>query len=239
MIDTLSIDIINWLRAYPDVSVSFLTYIFCTFFVLFINRYFKYIGLCCYIILCGIIANIQILYPVKYELLPFVVLLGTVVYSSTFFATDLMNKNYGQKTAKQAIRLALVCNLFFICNMLLMLGHRPLKNIGMDSSINALSIIFVPQVRFIVASYVSFYIAQLSELLLLKLWGESIISHNIILFISSILVDNLVFTCTAFVLFGDKSFSTQLALEISLSAVAVRLCCNLLNSLVYKFVIRN
>ena len=230
--------LIGWLRTCPALFVSFLVYVFCTVTVILIYKYFKYVGLCCYIILCGIIANIQVLYPTKYELMSLPVLLGTVVFSSTFLAVDLANENYGDQIAKKSVLLSVICNLFFMLNMILMLGHKPLMMFGLDEKVEALTKIFVPQVRVIFASYISFLSAQSTEIMLLKFVKNNVFLHNVSLFISSILVDNIVFTLFAFVLFGDGSFTAQNVVEVSISAIITRLCCNLLNSIVYKLVIK-
>ncbi len=234
MFDDAPVAFIELLRSSPVILVSLLVYVLCTSTILFLNKRFKHIGLCCYTVLCGVISNIQILYPTQYEFMPLAVLLGTVVFSSTFLATDITTRHYGEQNAKVTIYLSIVCNIFFVLNMLLMLGHKPLETISMNKYTDALSLIFIPQIRFTVASYISFCISQLSEILLLRALGKSVIGHNIALFTSAIIVDNIVFTLFAFVIFNDGSFTTQSALEISLSAIVTRLVCNFLNTLVCK-----
>lgn len=115
-----------------------------------------------------------------------------------------------------------------------MLGHRPLSGLGLDEKADALSQIFVPQGRVILASYISFFSAQITEIALLKFMSKSVFLHNLSLFMSSVIVDNVVFTLFAFVLFGDGSFTTQNAIEVSISAIVVRIFCNLLNTLIYN-----
>lgn len=238
MLDDAFVVLVNWLRTCHSLLISLLVYILCTSTIILIWKYFKYVGLCCYVMLCGVIANIQVLYPTKYELMPFAVLLGTVVFSSTFLAVDIINKNYGEKSAKQSVLLSIVCNVFFMLNMILMLGHKPLSGLGLDEKADALSQIFVPQGRVILASYISFFSAQITEIALLKFMSKSVFLHNLSLFMSSVIVDNVVFTLFAFVLFGDGSFTTQNAIEVSISAIVVRIFCNLLNTLIYNAIKR-
>lgn len=239
MFDDAPVAFIKLLRSCPAILSSALVYLLCTSTILFLNKHFKYTGLCCYIVLCGVISNIQIMYPTKYEFMPLAVLLGTVVFSSTFLATDVSNKCYGAQKSKKIIYLSIICNIFFILNMILMLGHNPLKTIGMNKYIDALSLIFIPQVRFTVASYISFITSQLVEISLLRFLGKSVFGHNASLFISAILVDNFVFTLFAFIIFNDGSFSTQNAIEISLSAIVTRVVCNFFNSVTYHIFLKN
>ena len=119
-----------------------------------------------------------------------------------------------------------------------MLGHKPLQGLGLDDKVTALSQIFIPQGRIMFASYISFLSAQLTEIMLLKILGKTVFLHNLSLFISSILVDNIVFTLFAFVIFGNGSLMIQNAIDVSISAITTRLCCNLLNTFVYKIIKR-
>ncbi len=238
MVDDTFVTFIDWLRTYPPLFVSLLVYILCTISVALIDKYFNYAGLSCYVILCGIIANLQVLYPTKYALVPFPILLGTVVFSSTFLAVDIMNEKYGKQLATKSVLLSVVCNIFFMLNMILMLGHKPLQGLGLDDKVTALSHIFIPQGRIIFASYISFLSAQLTEIMLLKILGKTVFFHNLSLFISSVLIDNIVFTLFAFVILGNGNFTTQNAIYVSISAIAIRIFCNLLNTFIYRIIKR-
>ena len=241
MIDGVFLLIVNKLREFPSILVSFLSYIFCIISIVCINKYFKYVGLCCYTILCGILANIQFLYPTSYEIFNLKVCLGTVVFSSTFMVCDLINSQYGKNKAINSTYMNLFFNIFFLINMLLTIGHKPLDNnqlveLNPKNNIDAMQTIFLQSPRIILSSYISYFIAQFTEIWLFLVLGSGILRHNIALFISSSIVDNFTFTLLSMYILNEHSISLYDILQISSSAIIVRLFCNLFNTIIYRFI---
>ena len=239
MIDSIFIKFVEFLNLFPNIILSLLNYIFCVFIIFIINKYFKYVGLCCYLVLCGLIANIQVLYPVKYELINLTTLLGTFVFSTNFLVTDIINNQYGQGNAMKSIYFTLTFEIFFLVNMLFTMGHtsvsqNELINLGMKDNINSIKTIFLPVPRILVSSYISYFVSQIAEVFLLKKSNNSIIKHNISLFISSILLDNIVFTFLAFYLLSPQHMSWNEIFQIIISSIGIRLLCNFLNTISYK-----
>lgn len=76
-------------------------------------------GLLTYIVISVVAANIQVNKLVEFDL-GFVILtstLGNVMFGGVFLATDLLNENYGAKTAQQSVYLSIFMNMSFIIVM--------------------------------------------------------------------------------------------------------------------------
>ena len=244
MIDLIFSKFIDCLHLLPNIIVSLINYIFCVFIIFIINKHFKYVGLCCYLVLSGIIANIQVLYPIKYEIINLTTLLGTFVFSTNFLVTDIINNQYGKENAMKSIYFTLTFEIFFLVNMLLTIGHtsvsqKELIELGMQDNINAIKTIFLPVPRILISSYISYFVSQSAEVFLLKKINNSIIKHNIALFISSILLDNIVFTLFAFYLLSPQHISINEMLQIVTSSIGIRMLCNFLNTIAYKLLCKN
>lgn len=234
----------------PSLLVSFFTLAFCILSIILLSRRYQCLGLSSFLVICPIMANIQILYATTYEIVNLNVLLGTVVFGASFLANDLINQNYGSAAAKKAVMLSFIVQVIFMICMIFTLGHKPLdysvnsdfsiSKETMDSNIASLQNVFVPQVRFFIGSCIAFLISQLSEINLFNMMKKAsflkydYIRQNISLFISSILIDTLVFTAIALVLLTNEPLSFKDFLEICSSTILIRATCNLLNTAVLK-----
>jgi uncharacterized integral membrane protein (TIGR00697 family) len=236
------------LRTLPSLLVSIIVYAFCSSAILLAWRYFHFSGLCCAIACSAILANIQVLYASSYDLLHAPTLLGTVVFSSSFLALDMINHCLGARHARSAIWISLFFQLFFFLNMLMTLGHKPLDyaaypNFSIpegitSSNINSMAQIFIPIPRILIASYAAFLSSQLAEVFLYKFFAKDtkykLLHHNISLFISSVLIDTGIFTLTGFVLLSKDPLSVSSFLGICWVTIFIRVLCNCGNALVFK-----
>lgn len=235
MLDSTLLIIIEKMRGCSALLISMLSYVFCVITILFISKNFKLIGLCCYIVLCGIMANIQVLYATEYELFHLKVFLGTTVFSSTFLACDIIHKRYGQQNAIDAVYLNLCLNLFFLISMVFALGHKPSNGSEFATNNAAIQTIFSPTPRIILSSYLAAFSSQYSEIFLKKKFGDGLLQHNLSLFISSILIDNFVFITLAMYILAETPLPFSDILQTTTSAVIIRLICNFFNTLVFRF----
>ena len=250
MIDNLFLDVSTYLRVLPSVFVSFLNFVLCLATIFILRKFFSYAGLCCYMILSTIIANIQILYATSYEILNMEVLLGTVVFCSSFLACDIINKEFGAEKARKAVYLTFVTDVFFLLNIMLTIGHKPLDYViypdfsiakgTMDQNISAINQIFLPIPRLLIASYITYFVSQLSEIWFfnsikkIKIIKSEYIKHNAALFLSSILLDTLLFTGLGMWLMADEPLSLKDFWSICFSAIIIRVLCNLGNTMYMK-----
>lgn len=239
MIDLIFSKFIDILHLLPNITVSLLNYVFCIFTIYIVNKYFKNIGLCCYSVLCGIIANIQFLYPIKYEIINLNTFLGSFVFSTTFLVTDIINKQYGKESAMKSICFTLTFEIFFLINMLLTIGHTSISqerliSLKMTGHVESIQNIFLPVPRILISSYISYFISQMAEVFLLRKINNNIIKHNIILFISTILLDNIIFSVLALCIFAEQSISLSGIIQVIMSSICIRMLCNFLNTVSYK-----
>ena len=250
MVDNLFHDFCVLLRGFPSVIVSVVTFLFCGIFILFAKRFFGFAGLCVYISLSTILANIQILYATSYEIIDMPVLLGTVTFSSVFLASDVINEKYGPEKARQATILSFFVQVCFFVNIMFTIGHKPLdysvfKDFSiskevMDQNMQAINQIFIPVPRLLIASYIAYLASQFTEIWAfnavkkIKIINSKYIKHNLALTLSSIFVDNLIFTPVGLVFLSDNPLSMSDCIDICLSAVFIKLICNFGNTYIMQ-----
>ena len=196
--------------------------------------------------MASVIGNIQVLYATTYEILNMEVLLGTVIFCSTFLACDIINSKYGEQKARNAVYLTIIMDIFFLACIILTLGHKPIdhtqfSNFGISKStiqanISAMQQIFLPIPRILIASYVAYLTSQLSEIFLFNLSKRisvirsQYVKHNVSLFISSVCVDTAVFTLIGMCILAPEPLNTTDFWQICTTAVVIRTLCNLANS---------
>jgi uncharacterized integral membrane protein (TIGR00697 family) len=178
------------------------------------------------------------------------VLLGTIVFSSSFLACDMINMEYGAEKARQAVYLTVLTDIFFLLNIMLTLGHQTIDYAkypnfsipkeAIEMNVSSIKQIFLPGPRLLVASYTAYLFSQLSEIWLLNLfekvqWIKSrFAKHNLSLFISNICIDTIVFTSIGMCFLSNQPLSFKDIKEISISAIAIRFFCNIGNIIFLK-----
>lgn len=248
MLDNLFLNFVTYLHYFPSIFISLINFIICLTAILVIRKKFGYAGLCGYMILSSVIANIQVLYATSYEIINMEVLLGTVIFCSSFLACDIINLEYGQNKAKYAIYLTMFTDIFFLINIILTLGHKTIdytqcpefsiSKETMDNNISAIKQIFLPVPRLLTSSYASYFCSQLFEIKLLNFIRKSntLLKHNIILFISNVLLDTFIFTTLSMCILSNEPLKLSDFWEISASAILIRIICNFFNSFYIKII---
>lgn len=250
MVDNVFLAISDYLQSLPSIFITLLNFLICIPVIFVLLKYFEYAGLCCYMILCAIIGNIQVLYATSYEVLNIEAFLGTAVFGSSFLVCDLINLRFGPKKARMAVSLTILAELFFLLNMILTLGHKPLDygafpDFGISQEImtrnmESIKQIFIPVPRLLLASYATYFVSQTCEIQLFNLIKQikskklNYILHNLSLFISTILIDTVVFTYLAFCFLSEGSITLTDFLEICSASIIIKFLCNLINSAVIK-----
>src|SRR5262249_51648099 len=120
------------------------------------------IGLVAFAVLAIVGANIQVLKVVQFTILPQPVALGTILFSSSFLAVDLITEYFGPATARRTIWLGFCCLLLHNVFMLLTLGYRPLDPSTPESLAveGALATFAAPQPALLAAGLVSYLVSQ-------------------------------------------------------------------------------
>ena len=91
--------------------------------------------------------------------------LGTILYGSTFLATDILNLKYGSKVAKRTIPIGFISMIVMTIFMCICLAYIPSNN---DFSQDSLITIFTVNIRITIGSLTAFGISQLIDTLLFE-----------------------------------------------------------------------
>ncbi len=250
MIDDLFAVIVDCLRLFPSLLISLVSIIVCDVGVVLAKRLGGIAGLCGCMVVFNVLGNIQVLYATSYEIINMPVLLGSVTLSASFLACDFINEYYGKKAATQSVFLSFFLQIVFFINIILTIGHKPLdlsvfKNFSMQEdvlvgNIKAIETVFFPIPRLLIASYLAYLVSQLSEVWLYRSFKlvtfikSAYVKHNISLFISSVVVDTLLFTGIALVLLAADPLSWHDFQDICFSSSMIRIICNIVNSFILK-----
>ena len=120
----------NELLWFLTLILSFISIILC-------YKYLGKNGLFLWIIVATLVSNIQTVKTV--ELFGLETSLGTILYGSTFLATDILNYKYGLKESRKTITYGFLSMIIMTIFMIICLLYQPSVN---DFSQESLSIIF-------------------------------------------------------------------------------------------------
>lgn len=200
---------------YPPEIISGFTFLFCLLSIIIFAKSCGLYGLYIYNSISVCLANIQILHLTKYYFFDATIPLGTVIFTTTFFASGIITETYGKKAAQKGVLIYFLSYLFFSLSMLISLAHSPSNGIiskefsgYIDKNYNALLQVFLPSVRILVASLVAFGASQLCDIWVFSkikeftkgrfLWFR----QGSAMFFSSI-IDHILFSYIAFYFFSD------------------------------------
>ncbi|MEM1202359.1 MAG: queuosine precursor transporter [Acidobacteriota bacterium] len=182
--------------------------------VLALHRLFGEAGLYAYVAVSVLGANVQVLKAVKFAVYPEPVALGTVMFASSYLATDILAEHYGSAAARKGVFLGFASYLIFTVVMLLTLGFAPLtpEQAGDDmawavANHDHLAAIFMHSPALFAAGMIAYLTSQLHDVWLfgrLKkafagrwLWLRNNISTAV-----SALIDNTLFSILAWIVFA-------------------------------------
>lgn len=190
----------------------FITLLICFSMTLIFYKIFKKEGLFVWIAIATIIANIQTVKLVN--LFGIESALGTILYGSTFLATDILNEKYGKESAFKALKIGFISMIAMTILMTLSLIYIPSES---DIASESLKLIFTLNIRITIASLIGFACSQLVDTNLYdflknrtrKLW----IRNNISTIVSQI-IDTCLFVAISYS--GIVDFSTLFNIAISM-----------------------
>ncbi|WP_114395201.1 queuosine precursor transporter [Oleisolibacter albus] len=208
--------LIEALHAVPPELLLLLQALICFGAILLMARLFGEPGLYLYILIAVIGANVEVLKAVQFGFYDHPVAMGTVLFGSTYLATDILTEHYGRQAARRAVFLSFAGYLLFTGLMLLTLGFRPMTAaqagtdmqwaLPMQEHIAAL---FTPAPALFAAGMTSYLISQLFDVWVYQrirgitgqkhLW----LRNNGSTMLSSF-VDNCLFSVLAWVVFAPE-----------------------------------
>lgn len=145
--------------------------------------------------------------------------IGTVMFASTFLATDILSECYSKKAAKQAVYLGLFADVILICATQIALLYTPSE---FDYADGAMRTLFALNLRISIASAVMYVIANLADIYLFNkirdiTSGKFLWIRNNVSTILCNCLENFGFITIAF--FGIYDAKTILTIAISTSIV--------------------
>lgn len=175
-------------------------------------KYLGKIGLFIWIVVATIVSNIQTVKIIN--LFGLETSLGTILYGSTFLATDILNYKYGEKEARKTIVYGFVAMIVMTLFMSISLIYNPSTN---DFSQDSLKTIFSLNIRITIASLIAFGISQLIDTWLFsklqKKYNKLWLSNNASTIFCQ-LIDTILFTIITYI--GTVNFSTLVEIMLSM-----------------------
>ncbi|MFN7709973.1 MAG: queuosine precursor transporter [Holosporales bacterium] len=208
-------NILTFLQSLPAEVTSVLSFIFCSASVLLMVRLFGAAGLMVYIPLAVVAGNLQVLKASNFSFLNEPVALGTVVFTSTFLATDILTEYYGRSTAQKAVWLgfagALLMNgfMFLAQAMPPVVAEPGTPHHGFVMAHQAINTLFTPAPALFVASLAAYFISErcdisLFSLLKAKTKGQALWLRTSVSTLVSGLIDTAIFSILAWIVFAPN-----------------------------------
>lgn len=207
-------DLVAGLNALPTEAMLVIELAIVFSLIPLVLRPFGAAGMFIFIGIGIVAANVQVLKAASFAFYAAPIPLGTVVFSATYVATDVLTEYYGRETARKAVWLGFAAMLLMTVMMLLAMGYKPMsaeeaQASGMDWALpNAdhLAALYLPQATLLIAGLTSYLISQLNDIFVFQkirqmtgsgaLWARACGSTAI-----SALVDNIVFSTLAWMVF--------------------------------------
>lgn len=195
----------NEILWFLTLMLSFMSIILC-------YKYLGKNGLFLWIVVATLVSNIQTIKTI--ELFGLETSLGTILYGSTFLATDILNYKYGLKESRKTIIYGFLSMIIMTVFMVICLSYEPSVN---DFAQASLSTIFSFNIRITVASLVGFGVSQFIDTFLFhklqKRYNKLWISNNASTMVCQI-IDTIIFTLIAYI--GIMKFNTIMEIMVSM-----------------------
>lgn len=185
--------------------------------LLICKRLFGKIGMMAWVALATVLANI--ITAKNVNIMGLSTAIGTVMFASTFLATDILAECYSVQDAKKAVRLGLFSNIILIISTQIALLYTPSE---FDYANDAMKTLFSLNLRISIASAVMYYIANMADIYVfnkikVKTEGKQLWLRNNVATILCNCLENFGFIGLAFA--GIYNFSTIMTIAISTSII--------------------
>ena len=214
--DHLAEVLITKMNTWPPEFLWVIMLCSCFIAILCFNRFYGAGGLYAYIAVAIVVANIQVLKAVQFSLYPEPVALGTILFSSSYLATDILGEHYGVKAARRGVFMGLFAHLFFSFMMLLTLGFSPLTEAQAGENMawalpfhGHIAALFTLQFSLFFAGMLAYMMSQFYDVWfyswLKKKTGEKYLwlRNNLSTMVSA-LIDNTVFSVLAWIVLSSN-----------------------------------
>lgn len=185
-------------------------------------KYLGKTGLFLWIAIATIVSNIQTVKLVN--IFGIESSLGTILYGSTFLATDILNLKYGKKEAEKTILIGFLTMIVMTVFMSLCLKYTPSSN---DFAQQSLITIFTVNIRITIASLIAFAISQFMDTILFqklhKKYNKLWLSNNVSTMICQI-IDTIIFCMITYYGLVDVQVIFQIMLSMYIFKFIIALC---------------
>ena len=185
--------------------------------VLLSNKLFKKEGLIAWVAIATVLANI--ITAKNAVIFGLSTAIGTVMFASTFLATDILTECYSKEDAKKAVCLGLFSDVVLIVSTQVALRYVPS---AFDYANGAMQTLFALNLRISIASAVMYFIANMADIYLFsklkeKTEGKYLWLRNNVSTIVCNCLENFGFIGIAF--FGIYGLNTIMVIALSTSIV--------------------
>jgi len=189
-------------------------------------------GLYAWVAMAVILANIQVMKTI--EIFGLVTALGTVIYSSLFLVTDILNENHSKKDAQKSVWIGFFILITTTIIMQITLYFTPHESDLLSPHIQAI-FSFLPRIA--IASLIAYLASQSHDVFLFaklkKLYkGKKLWLRNNVSTIASQTIDNIIFTFLAFgpIPFFGQVFEWNIIFQIFIVAMVMKFVVALLDT---------
>ncbi len=191
-------------------------------FVILSYKFLGKTGLFLWIAIATIVSNIQTVKLVN--IFGIESSLGTILYGSTFLATDILNLKYGKKEAKKTILIGFLTMIVMTVFMSLCLKYAPSSN---DFAQQSLITIFTVNIRITIASLIAFAFSQFIDTILFqklqKKYNKLWLSNNASTMICQI-IDTIIFCTITYYGLVDIQVIFQIMISMYVFKFVIALC---------------
>lgn len=208
----------------PNEILFVIEIVVCFGVLLLCNRLFGKEGLIAWIAIASILANIITAKNVDAFGLTYT--LGTVLFASTFLATDIITERFGEATAKKGVFIGMFATLVFIGASQLALLYIPSS---IDYANDSMKTLFSLNLRISISSVVMYFIANMADVYLYSFLKKKMnnkhmwIRNNVATIICNCL-ENFLFMSGAFLGIYDLKTVMIMALSTSIVEALVGIC---------------
>jgi uncharacterized integral membrane protein (TIGR00697 family) len=220
-------DLVAGFNALPTESMLVIELVVVFSLIPLMLRPFGAAGMFIFVAVGIIAANVQVLKSSSFSFYASPIPLGTVVFSATYIAIDVLTEYYGRPVARKAVWLGFAAMLLMTVMMLLVMGYKPMtaeaaRESGMDWALpnhDHILALYLPQATLLISGLSSYLISQFNDIYVFQkirkwtgrgqLWARACGSTAV-----SALLDNTVFSTLAWYVFPRLLGQTDQAVDL-------------------------
>ena len=205
----------NELVLFAEVIIIFSALLIC-------NRFLKKEGVIAWVAIATVLANI--ITAKNANIFGLSTAIGTVMFASTFLATDILSECYTEEDAKKAVYIGLFADVILIISTQIALRYIPSD---FDYADGAMRTLFSLNLRISIASAIMYFVANMGDILIfnkMKREGKKLWLRNNVSTILCNCLENFGFIGIAFAGIYDLQTIITIALSTSIIEALVAIC---------------